>query len=149
MFYLIVTTDKQLVKKAREMGAGVFTANKSPVIEPQVNEEKHVQMQPYAFLQMLAIWPNIQGHDFLRCILEKCVVDPTYHKQSLSKEIYPTCAEKFGTTDSKVQRAIRHALETSFRSAPEKYCEAFGHKFVKAPTNSEFISMASEYLKNY
>jgi len=150
MFHLIVTTDPELVKKARECGAGVFTAEQFPegasMGAARVTGQK--SSKSHALMRMLDIRPNIKGYDYIKYMIEKCEADHSYHKRSFTKEIYPECAEKFSTTKSRVERAVRHAVELSFDKAPEKYTAVFGGKFKKAPKNSEFISLIAEYFVN-
>lgn len=150
MFHLIVTNDAKLVKMARECGAGVFTAEKFPEEAMPVRTKKtHSNaMRPHEILQKLDVNPNIKGYHYLRYIMEKCEMNPHYHEKSITKEIYPECAKEFDTTSSRVERAIRHALDLSFERVPEKFSEIFGGTFAKVPTNSEFIGVVSEYFVN-
>lgn len=150
MFHLIVTNDPELVKKARECGAGVFTAEKCPegVATLVAHTTGQRALNAYELLRKLDVRPNIKGYDYLKFLMEKCAQDPSYHSGMITKEIYPECAKKFNTTLSRVERAIRHALELSFGKAPEKYSEVFGGTFKKVPTNSQFIGLVSEYFAN-
>ena len=77
---------------------------------------------------------------------------------AITKELYPELAEKFDTTVSRVERAIRHAIEVSWnRGDWDLMEEIFGHSvdIDKAkPTNSEFIvtvadKLRLEYVKEY
>lgn len=151
MFRLIVTNDEEVVKFARERGAGVFTAEQFPErIVPVVVEKGDGQTNmAYEFLRALGVKPNIKGYQYIKFLIEMCEVDLTYHTKPITKEIYPECAKKFRTTPSRVERAIRHAIEGSFREAPKKYSAIFGRAFGKEPTNSEFIGLISEYIANH
>jgi len=72
---------------------------------------------------------------------------------SVTKVLYPRIAEKYETTPSRVERAIRHAIETACsRNTPESLKEIFGHtvntdseKF--KPTNSEFIALIADKIR--
>ena len=150
MFHLIVTNDEEVVRFARGRGAGVFMADRLPEgtapVAAQVTGQKSSMV--HELLRRMDVRPNIKGYDYLKFLMEKCEQDYSYHKRSFTKVIYPECAEKFHTTSSRVERAIRHALTLSFEKAPEKYSEVFGGKFTSAPTNSEFIGLVSEYFVN-
>lgn len=151
MFRLIVTNDEEVVRYARERGAGVFSAEKFPESVEQVVVEKgnNPSAVVYDLLRALNITPNVKGYHYLKFILEMCEKDPTYHSKPITKEIYPDCARNFDTTSSRVERAIRHAIESSYDSNPEKFPQVFGGDFPKEPTNSEFIGLVSEYIARY
>lgn len=148
MFHLIVTNDEEVVRFARERGAGVFTAEKAPEGFDQDVVIHSSAMKPGEILRKLGVKAHIKGYTYLKYVLEKCANDPEYKNKGITKEIYPECAKHFNTTPSRVERGIRHALEASFQSAPEKYAEIFGGTFYKQPTNSEFIGLISEYFAN-
>ncbi len=69
----------------------------------------------------------------------------------ITKEIYPEIARKYNTTSSRVERAIRHAIEISWnRGDYDTMEEIFGHSvdYDKAkPTNSEFIATIADHLR--
>ncbi|SDE51577.1 Sporulation initiation factor Spo0A C terminal, partial [Bhargavaea beijingensis] len=70
---------------------------------------------------------------------------------SVTKVLYPEIAEKFNTTPSRVERAIRHAIEVAWnRGNYEVISKMFGytvHHMKSKPTNSEFIAMVSDRLR--
>ena len=70
---------------------------------------------------------------------------------AITKELYPEIASKYDTTTSRVERAIRHAIEVSWtRGDYELMEEIFGHSvdYDRAkPTNSEFIATIADKLK--
>ena len=69
---------------------------------------------------------------------------------AVTKVLYPTVAKKFGTTSSRVERAIRHAIEVAWdRGDLETLQKYFGYTVNSTkgkPTNSEFIAMISDRL---
>ena len=71
--------------------------------------------------------------------------------QFVTKKLYPAIAEKFGTTGSRVERSIRHAIESAWdRGEAGEKEELFGYTIHKAkgkPTNSEFIALVTDRLK--
>ena len=74
-----------------------------------------------------------------------------YRIGGITKELYPEVANKFRTTSSRVERAIRHAIEVSWNRGDYEYMEElFGHSvdYDRAkPTNSEFIATVADKLK--
>ena len=69
----------------------------------------------------------------------------------ITKELYPEVAERYKTTSSRVERAIRHAIEVSCNRGDYEYMkELFGHSvdYDRAkPTNSEFIATVADKLR--
>ena len=150
MCYLIVTNDEELVEIARERGAGVFAAEKAAegLQTVEVRETKPGIMTPYEILRHLGVKSNNKGYHYLKYLAEKCKMEPEYRAKAITKDIYPECAKRFDTTSSRVERAIRHALVISFESNPQAYSEVFGGRFVRVPTNTEFLGLVSEYFAN-
>ena len=79
------------------------------------------------------------------------VVDNLDIVNSITKELYPTVAKDFNTTPSRVERAIRHAIEVAWdRGDPDVLNDFFGYTIANAkgkPTNSEFIAMIADKLR--
>lgn len=69
----------------------------------------------------------------------------------ITKEIYPAVAYKYGTTPSRVERAIRHAVETAWGRGDLKTTRSiFGYTVSISkgkPTNSEFIAMIADKIR--
>lgn len=69
----------------------------------------------------------------------------------ITKELYPQVASRYKTTSSRVERAIRHAIEVSWNRGDYEYMEElFGHSvdYDRAkPTNSEFIATVADKLR--
>ena len=70
---------------------------------------------------------------------------------SITKILYPDIAKKYNTTSSRVERAIRHAIEVAWsRGNIESLNKMFGytvHSHKAKPTNSEFIAMVADKLR--
>ena len=70
---------------------------------------------------------------------------------SVTKVLYPTVAKKYGTTTSRVERAIRHAIEVAWdRGDVDTLNSYFGYTIQNSrgkPTNSEFIAMIADNLR--
>ena len=101
-------------------------------------------------LHELGIPSHIKGYQFLRDAIN-IVFDRPDVIGGITKELYPELAGKYDTTVSRVERAIRHAIEVSWnRGSWDMMEELFGHSvdIDKAkPTNSEFIVTLADKLR--
>lgn len=100
------------------------------------------------FLSM-GIPAHIKGYHFLREAI-KLVVNDREMINAITKDLYPTVALNFNTTSSKVERAIRHAIDVAWtRGQMENINMLFGSKlYVKheKPTNGEFVALIADRL---
>ena len=92
---------------------------------------------------------HIKGYKFLREAIKMSIEDPNIIN-SITKKLYPTIAEKFETTASKVERAIRHAIEVAWnRGKIENINSLFGvtvYSSNEKPTNGEFIALVADKM---
>lgn len=97
----------------------------------------------------IGIPPHIKGYGYLRSGIKMTVEQP-YIINNITKGLYPSIAEKFGTTPSKVERAIRHAIEVAWnRGRIDAINAVFGTRVylgTEKPTNSEFIALVADKL---
>ena len=102
----------------------------------------------YIFISV-GIPAHIKGYQFLREAIKMAIFEPDIIN-SITKRLYPTIAERFQTTPSKVERAIRHAIEVSWnRGKIENINNIFGIKVYSAnekPTNGEFIALVADKM---
>ena len=100
-------------------------------------------------LHQIGISPNLKGYRYLREEI-KMTVENFSVIDSITKEIYPSVAQKFNTTPSRVERATRHAIEKAWdKGDPEVLNGMFGYTIDSRkgkPTNSEFIAMIADKL---
>ncbi|HCL50205.1 MAG TPA: sporulation transcription factor Spo0A, partial [Clostridiaceae bacterium] len=79
------------------------------------------------------------------------VVNDVELLSAVTKELYPAIAKKYNTTASRVERAIRHAIEVAWsRGEIDTINKVFGytvHNDKGKPTNSEFIAMVADKLR--
>lgn len=101
-------------------------------------------------LRELGVPAHIKGYSYLREALVTTVKDPTL-TESITKVLYPAIAATFNTTPSRVERAIRHAIEVSWlRGSVEAQLRYFGYTVnavTGKPTNSEFIATVADNLR--
>ena len=92
---------------------------------------------------------HIKGYQFLREAI-KMAIDQPEIINSITKKLYPAIAEKFDTSSSKVERAIRHAIEVAWnRGKIENINSIFGLKVYTSndkPTNGEFIALVADKM---
>ena len=93
---------------------------------------------------------HIKGYMYLREAISM-VVDNIELLSAVTKELYPSIAKKYNTTASRVERAIRHAIEVAWsRGQVDTINKLFGytiHNGKGKPTNSEFIAMIADKLR--
>ena len=109
-----------------------------------------LQMSITKLLHELGVPSHIKGYTFIREGINLIYNDPSL-SSAITKELYPIIAKKFDTTASRVERAIRHAIEVSWNRANwELMEEIFGYSVdidkAKA-TNSEFIVTLADKLR--
>ncbi len=111
---------------------------------------EHLEKHVVSLIHEIGIPSHIMGYQYL-----KDAVHITMHDRdtinSITKVLYPEIATKNNTTSSRVERAIRHAIEIAFtRGNAEFITSLFGCSINPAtgkPTNSEFIAVLSDYLR--
>ena len=93
---------------------------------------------------------HIKGYQYLREAIIMVIKDIEVINQ-ITKTLYPQIAVKYNTTPSRVERAIRHAIEVAWGRGQQEVVESiFGYTISAAkgkPTNSEFIAMISDKLR--
>ena len=98
----------------------------------------------------IGIPAHIKGYQYLREAVKMVIETPGLINR-ITKELYPGIARRFGTSASKVERAIRHAIEVAWsRGRIDTLNRAFGCKVATRedkPTNGEFIAMIADKLR--
>lgn len=101
-------------------------------------------------LHQIGVPAHIKGYQFLRDAILLTTADPDYIN-AVTKRLYPEIAKRNGTTASRVERAIRHAIEVAWdRGDVDTLNSYFGytiHNLRGKPTNSEFIAMISDKMR--
>ena len=100
-------------------------------------------------MHQIGVPAHIKGYQYLREAIILSIRDDEM-MSSVTKVLYPTVAKKFGTTPSRVERAIRHAIEVAWdRGDVDVLSSYFGYTIQNSrgkPTNSEFIAMIADRL---
>ena len=122
--------------------------------EEKYNKEEylkeHLETDITKMLHELGIPAHIKGYQYLRDAITISVEEKEM-LVSVTKVLYPTIAKKHGTTSSRVERAIRHAIEVAWsRGQLEMIHEIFGYTVNSGkgkPTNSEFIALITDKIR--
>ena len=97
----------------------------------------------------VGIPPHIKGYSFLREGVKMAVSDPDIIN-NITKKLYPSIGEKYNTTASKVERAIRHAIEVAWnRGRIDNINNILGVRAflgTEKPTNGEFIALVADKM---
>lgn len=100
-------------------------------------------------MRQIGVPAHIKGYQYLRKAIMPCVEDSEM-MGSVTKILYPTVAKEFKTTSSRVERAIRHAIEVAWdRGDVDVLSSYFGYTIQSQrgkPTNSEFIAMIADKI---
>ena len=101
-------------------------------------------------MHQIGVPAHIKGYQFLRDAILLTMNEPEYIN-AVTKRLYPEIAKKNGTTASRVERAIRHAIEVAWdRGDVDTLNSYFGytiHNLRGKPTNSEFIAMIADKMR--
>ncbi len=157
-YYVVKPFDMEiLVKRIKEIATGnneydgVYDKPiEVPLIQHQIPNRSPIESEITEILHEVGVPAHIKGFHYLR---EGIVM--VYNNMELmggiTKDIYPGIAVKFNTTGSRVERAIRHAIEVGWnRGRVDTINKLFGytvHDDKGKPTNGEFIAMIADKLK--
>lgn len=115
-----------------------------------INKERDLEEKITRVIQDIGVPAHIKGYLYLRESINIVINDIEY-LGAITKELYPAVADKFNTTPSRVERAIRHAIEVAWnRGNLESIDQIFGYTVNNnkgKPTNSEFIALISDKLR--
>ena len=119
------------------------------VIPENSKEEVSLEKRITKILHEVGIPAHIKGYSYLRTAIT-CSYNNSEYIGQITKVLYPEIAKKYKTTGSRVERAIRHAIEVAWnRGNIDTIDEIFGYPISASkakPTNSEFIAMIADYI---
>ncbi len=123
-----------------------------PAITPSSNHaprQQSLDERLGSLFLTIGIPAHIKGYQFLRCGVKMVIEQPDMINR-ITKELYPSIAKQYATSASKVERAIRHAIEVAWnRGRVDTLTRAFGCRVCPPedkPTNGEFIAMIADKL---
>lgn len=109
-----------------------------------------IETQVTKIIHQIGVPAHIKGYQYLRTAILMTVADNDVIN-SVTKVLYPSVAKKYATTTSRVERAIRHAIEVAWdRGDVDVLNSYFGYTIQNnrgKPTNSEFIAMIADNLR--
>lgn len=113
-------------------------------------DANNLEIEITNIIHEIGVPAHIKGYLYLREAITM-VVNDVELLSAVTKELYPSIAKKYNTTASRVERAIRHAIEVAWsRGQVETINRIFGytiHNDKGKPTNSEFIAMVADKLR--
>ena len=144
-YYMVKPVDYNLLEtRILDVVCGNFVSSPVEYTSSQVKTNKITNI----FITV-GIPAHIKGYQFLREAI-KMAIDSPEIINSITKRLYPSIADKFDTSASKVERAIRHAIEVAWnRGKIENINSLFGIKVYcsnEKPTNGEFIALVADKM---
>lgn len=130
----------------------LFEANTAPSLNIISPSPKKMSLEENitAYIQQLGVPAHIKGYQYMRHAIAMVINDEDLINY-ITKVLYPSVAKKYNTTSSRVERAIRHAIEVAWdRGNPEVLNEFFGYTILGSkgkPTNSEFIALVADKIR--
>jgi len=148
-YYMVKPFDMEMmVKRLRDMFSGSLPAVNEGMAAAKGTGKSLEERVTNIFL-VVGIPAHIKGYHFLREAIKMVVEDPTMIN-AITKRLYPGIAERYETTASKVERAIRHAIDVAWsRGKVENINQIFGYSVYSKndkPTNGEFIALVADKL---
>ncbi len=126
------------------------TEKEEPVFEIEESATQKVnslEAEISTILNSMGIQASIKGYHFIRQAVMMAVEDREV-LAGITKGLYPDLAKMYHTTASKVERAIRHAIESAWKkNGQEVYLEISGYQMEDKPTNGQFIAALTEYFR--
>lgn len=136
-----------LVNRIRQLATTIATQR--PVVA-QAIKARPIDMEVTNIIREIGIPAHIKGYQYLRDAI-LMIISEMELLGAVTKVLYPAIAEKYSTTPSRVERAIRHAIEVAWsRGNMDMINKIFGYtvKLEKGkPTNSEFMAMIADKLR--
>lgn len=119
-------------------------------IQEVSSRRENLESRVTNMLHEIGIPAHIKGYHYLRDAIMMAVNDMDV-LNAITKILYPTVAKKYRTTSSRVERAIRHAIEVAWsRGKLDTLDELFGYTVSTGkgkPTNSEFIALIADTIQ--
>ncbi len=154
-YYLVKPVNMDMLKERVKEFGGLATPKKNSELDDRLVEkalkksQRNLDEKLSNIFITVGIPAHIKGYQFLREAIKMAIDSPDIIN-SITKKLYPSIADKFATSPSKVERAIRHAIEVAWnRGKIENINNIFGIKIYTAndkPTNGEFIALLADKM---
>lgn len=137
---------KEIIKVSSMKERDVIVCESNESLE---EKNRALEYQVTELLHEIGVPAHIKGYQYLRTSIMMSIIDIDI-LNSITKQLYPTIAEQYNTTSSRVERAIRHAIEVAWsRGKTDTIDELFGYSIGDRdkPTNSEFIALIADKIR--
>ena len=125
----------------------VITAVDDPISIPDLIVNFFTVSDFSSLLSRMGVPASIKGYHFIRQAVMMAVEDAEV-MIGITKGLYPDIARMYHTSASKVERAIRHAVESAWKkNGRQVYFEISGYHMIEKPTNGQFIAILAEYIR--
>jgi len=128
----------------------IKSKNTASSTQNDVSQVADMEAQVTKIIHQIGVPAHIKGYQYLRTAI-LMTIDDSDIINSVTKILYPSVAKKYQTTTSRVERAIRHAIEVAWdRGDVDTLNSYFGYTIQNTrgkPTNSEFIAMIADNLR--
>jgi len=142
----LISNIRQVVGK----GSSITKRNSPSLVSNYENKPRNLDASITSIIHEIGVPAHIKGYMYLREAISM-VYNDIELLGSITKVLYPDIAKKFNTTASRVERAIRHAIEVAWsRGNIDSISTLFGYTISMSkakPTNSEFIAMVADKLR--
>ncbi len=146
-YYMIKPVDLKLLDT--RIGEILNGINQDIVPRKSAMKNRQLEERITNIFITVGIPAHIKGYQFLREAIKMAIDNPDIIN-SITKRLYPSIAERFETSSSKVERAIRHAIEVAWnRGKIENINSLFGIRVYsnnEKPTNGEFIALVADKM---
>ena len=147
---MVIKQIKQAKKKMDESSKGGEVRRISAYEKKEDKAPQNLEADVTNIIHEIGVPAHIKGYQYLKEAIMMSV-DDIEMLNSITKILYPTIAKKYQTTPSRVERAIRHAIEVAWsRGKMDTIDELFGytiHNGKGKPTNSEFIALIADKIR--
>jgi len=127
-----------------------YVYNNDHVSIAKNSNPKSVEIEVTKMIQQMGVPAHVKGYQYLRDAIVFVINDVSL-LGAVTKELYPMIAKKYTTTPSRVERAIRHAIELAWDRGNIEFMNKFFGYTINVdrgkPTNSEFIAMVADKLR--
>lgn len=148
-YYFIKPFDMQVFVERIQQLTGAGRTEQDNILNIK-SEKRSLEMMVSEIMHQIGVPAHIKGYQYLREAIILAINDDDI-MNSVTKLLYPTVAKTYKTTASRVERAIRHAIEVAWdRGDVDILSSYFGYTIQNSrgkPTNSEFIAMISDKLR--
>ncbi len=153
-YYVLKPFEKETIQaKIQQMKPNYkfqFMTNAEPGVVAKGNAEYNLEMDVTNIIHEIGVPAHIKGYQYLRDAIMMSVGDSEM-LNSITKILYPSIAKQHNTTPSRVERAIRHAIEVAWtRGKVDTIDELFGYTVNNGkgkPTNSEFVALIADRIR--